>query len=137
VLPVDFTLTEDSEQTIEAVLGMKLKLKGIVDFSDLHAQPKPMSKQSYGKIMLLQALVKQAGKDFRIVHLTGGVQNPENRTVTLAGADIAGIIRTLGAEYRQVTARTVDIGLDASDINRQLRIVLGELSLESDAAEAC
>lgn len=137
VLPVDFTLTEDSEQTIEAVLGMKLKLKGIVDFSDLHAQPKPMSKQSYGKIMLLQALVKQAGKDFRIVHLTGGVQNPENRTVTLAGADIAGIIRTLGAEYRQVTARTVDIGLDASDINRQLRIVLGELSLESDTAEAC
>lgn len=137
VLPVDFTLTEDSEQTIEAVLGMKLKLKGIVDFSDLHAQPKPMSKQSYGKIMLLQALVKQAGKDFRIVHLTGGVQNPENRTVTLAGADIAGIIRTLGAEYRQVTARTVDIGLDVWDINRQLRIVLGELSLESDTAEAC
>lgn len=136
VLPVDFTLTVDSEQTIEAVLGTKLKLKGIVDFSDLHVQPQHKSKGSYGKIMLLQALVKQAGRDFRIIHLTGGVQGQENRTVTLAGADIAGIVRTLGAEYRQVTARTVDIGPSAADINRQLQIVHGELSMECDTAEA-
>ncbi|MEK4852179.1 beta-ketoacyl synthase N-terminal-like domain-containing protein [Paenibacillus sp. FSL H7-0756] len=135
VLDVDFTDTAGSQPFIDALLGKKLTLHGIIDFSDLHVQPKSCSKQSYGKIMLLQTLVKQAGKNFRIIHLTGGVQGPGG-THTLAGADVAGLIRTIGAEYRQITARTVDIGAGAMDIQAQLQMVQAELCQESAAAEA-
>ncbi|WP_238652002.1 beta-ketoacyl synthase N-terminal-like domain-containing protein [Paenibacillus piscarius] len=136
MLNVNFTDTGNSSQVIEELLAVKIRLQGVIDLSDLHALPMHTSKQSFGKIMLLQALVKQAGEDFRIIHLTGGLQGPEGGTLTLAGADIAGIIRTLSAEYSRIRARTIDIGLAGTDMDKLLQMIRNELQLDSHTAEA-
>ncbi|WP_410511156.1 type I polyketide synthase [Paenibacillus sp. BR2-3] len=137
VLAVSFKEVEGSKQVIDDILGMNLDIKGLIDFSDIHDQPVHMSKRSYGKIMLLQSLVKKYAKGLRILHLTSGVQGPLDRTETLAGADMAGFIRTLSSEYKQVLAQTVDMDLGSRDINQLIKCVYAELNGNDGMAEIC
>ncbi|AZS14155.1 beta-ketoacyl synthase N-terminal-like domain-containing protein [Paenibacillus lutimineralis] len=135
-LTADFWEEGGSDAAIETILGLKTHIRAVIDFSDLHSEPHHRSKQNYGKIKLLQALVKKHARGLCILHLTSGLQGVNGRTETLAGAEIAAIIRTIRAEYKEVRAQTVDIGRSSSSLVQDaINTVYAELSIDSAEAE--
>ncbi|MBZ9609089.1 SDR family NAD(P)-dependent oxidoreductase [Clostridium estertheticum] len=135
---VDFRNEDESKRVIDEILNMNLDIEGVVDFSDIHKKSTGVSKKSYGKILFLQAIVKKfRGKGIKLIHLTRGVQGLSDKVENLAGADIAGVIRMLGSEYRNVKAKTVDINFSISDIEKQISLIYTELNIEDDFGEIC
>lgn len=81
--------------------------------------------------MLQRFLAAKSNAPLRIVHVTRGLQDLEGAAPSLAGAQLAGVIRMLHAEHRSVTATTMDV--DADDPARD---ILAELH-RSDGSEVC
>jgi amino acid adenylation domain-containing protein len=96
-----------------------------IDLCDL-GEPSPWHE----RLAMLQRFLA-ARPNARILHVSRGLQDCEGAAPSLAGAQLAGVIRMLRAEHRNVIATTIDI--DADDPARD---IIAEL-LRSDAAEVC
>jgi acyl transferase domain-containing protein/acyl carrier protein len=113
---VDFTHERQVAETIEAILKhYNGSIKGVIDFSDLHAQPVAAHPGDFGKVVLLQKMIKALNRQaLFVLHFTKGLQTFGNVQPTLAGSGLIGFIKMLSAEYRMVTAKAIDIDFEVS-----------------------
>lgn len=120
---------ELSRHVAMKLLGSGKTWSGVIDLSDLHTAPSNSCDPSFGKVAFLQELLKELSQeDFHILHLTRGLNPYQSVLPSLAGADIAAFIKLLGAEYRKVNTRTIDIDLLPLNAERLRQIVLTEWS---------
>ncbi|WP_206326773.1 SDR family NAD(P)-dependent oxidoreductase [Streptomyces sp. S3(2020)] len=105
------------------------RLDAVADLTDL-VGPQAQVGQ-LGRVGLLQALVSSAeGRPLRLLHLTSGVAGS-----SWAAARMAGLVRSLGAEYSHVSATTVTCDIPAGDGEALLRLVEAELALDAGEPE--
>ena len=138
VFAFDFKDADQGMRAARRILKAKERIVACVDVSDLLSRPVSRCRVSMGKITLLQRLIEN-GRDasLHIVHVTRGLQTFGAQEPTLAGADLAGLVRLLGAEYRRVNAKTVDIDLPPTETEPVAEIVLEQLSIKNGEGEAC
>ncbi|QKH04690.1 SDR family NAD(P)-dependent oxidoreductase (plasmid) [Bacillus cereus] len=124
----DFANYEQGKQTIEKIVEEHDAIVGLVDLSDVRDEAVNSASIMMGKIALLQGLIKNLQVDaFPLIHLTKGLQTFGGTEATLAGANIAGLIKMLGAEYSKMLAVTVDVDLVNTDLEMFCYIVESEL----------
>ena len=108
---------------------------GVVDLSDL--SPAASFRVAYGKIVLLQALIKHHKRGrLPVLHLTKDLQALENERPSLHGADLHGLMKVLSAEYSQVKARTIDVDDHTIRHNHLSAIVRNEMAYDTNADAA-
>ncbi|SYX83885.1 Putative mixed polyketide synthase/non-ribosomal peptide synthetase (fragment) [Paenibacillus alvei] len=113
---MDFSDPEHAEYVLHHVMERTSPCVGLLDLSDWHAGPLFPERRKRGKIALLQGLIRNHyNTGLAVLHITKGLQAWNSREVTLAGADFAGFIRMLGAEYRNIHSTTVDVDFVPGD----------------------
>lgn len=87
------------------------EIEGVFDLSDLYSEPLESISVKYGRITFAQRLIqgRALNGSFTYIHLTNGMQAFKNTQPSLAGADFAGLVRSMGSEYRRLNGKTVDI----------------------------
>ncbi|HEY3366492.1 MAG TPA: SDR family NAD(P)-dependent oxidoreductase [Symbiobacteriaceae bacterium] len=122
----------------ERLLADHRALAGVVDLSDLSSQAPERSADQMGKVALLQKLVASRSREpFFVLHLTRGLQVFGNTQPSLTGADFAGLAKMLGAEYRQVRSRTVDVDCPPTDKQSLRQVIQTELAVHGGSTEVC
>nr|WP_218923395.1 SDR family NAD(P)-dependent oxidoreductase [Bacillus wiedmannii] len=137
---LDFNEESDQTRLIEEIFSNGKKIIGFVDLSDLHPINLNKCINNIGKITFLQRLIKKVTEieyPFTILHFTKGLQSYNIDSSSLAGADFAGLIRMLGAEYRQLKSRTIDIDLSLGDVKGITEIIFNEIRMENNSCEVC
>lgn len=118
-----------ARQAAIELLGSGKSWSGVIDLSDLHAAPSTSCDAAFGKVAYLQELLKELHqKEFHILHLTRGLNPYPSVLSSLAGANIAAFIKLLGAEYRNLNARTIDIDFLPHNVELLHKLILTEWS---------
>ncbi|MFF2024240.1 SDR family NAD(P)-dependent oxidoreductase [Streptomyces sp. NPDC058171] len=100
------------------------RVDAVVDLVDL-AGPPTLARQ-FGRLGLLQALVSTSGgRPLALVHLAPAT----SEAPWPAAARMAGLVRSIGAEYSDVSAVTVECDAPLADGEALVRLVCGELAL--------
>ncbi|MDQ0115564.1 beta-ketoacyl synthase N-terminal-like domain-containing protein [Paenibacillus harenae] len=125
-----------ARQAAMELLGSGKTWSGVIDLSDLHTTPFAGCDPSFGKVAFLQELLKELRKEeFHILHLTRGLNPYPSVPPSLAGAAIAAFIKLLGAEYRKLNARTIDIDFLLHDAELLRKLVRTEWSAVHSQSE--
>jgi acyl transferase domain-containing protein/NAD(P)-dependent dehydrogenase (short-subunit alcohol dehydrogenase family)/acyl carrier protein len=107
---VDFRDAEQTASLAERLMAMVADIATLVDLSDVGAGPSEPALLCVGKIPLLQTLVRARARDgLQVLHFTCGLRSFGTDQTDLRGAGTAGLMKALGAEYRRVRARTLDL----------------------------
>ncbi|MEV8517155.1 amino acid adenylation domain-containing protein [Dactylosporangium sp. NPDC051484] len=87
-----------------------------------------------GWLPWLQATVADRSRPLTLLLVTRGLEAPDGVTSSLAGAERVGLYRMLGAEYRHVRSRHLDVAATATDpaVADAVRVELGD---RGDAVE--
>ncbi|WP_139488197.1 beta-ketoacyl synthase N-terminal-like domain-containing protein [Brevibacillus dissolubilis] len=134
----DFSRPEQGQQAAREIQAGGAVIRAVIDLSDIHSQTAERIDIRYGRLALYQDLIKNNRiRGFHILHLTKGLQTFRTDAPTLAGADLAPLVRLFGAEYRKLQSRTIDIDFDLQkETFAQLEtILLQELTQNSPHAE--
>ncbi|MYV56019.1 beta-ketoacyl synthase N-terminal-like domain-containing protein, partial [Streptomyces sp. SID3212] len=100
------------------------RLDAVVDLVDLAGPPTP--GREFGRLGLLQALVPAiGGRPLRLLHLAHSAAG----SPWPAAARMAALVRSLGAEYADVSAGTVECDTPVTDGEALVRLVRSELAL--------
>jgi acyl transferase domain-containing protein/acyl carrier protein len=129
---------EDGVRLAKRILNQWPNLIGIVDLSDLSLEQRAHSEAKWGKITLYQELVKTfRNSSFFCLHFTCELVGFKAQRPNLSGANFAGLVRMLSAEYKSLYCRTVDV--DAASVTAQTlrRIVGRELGMNDPVTEVC
>ncbi|MDQ0115571.1 SDR family NAD(P)-dependent oxidoreductase [Paenibacillus harenae] len=116
-IAVDCSLTtaEQGRDLARDLLTRYGLVTGLIDLSDLSSTATNSCQTSLGKFAFLQEIVKRVRKqEFRLLHLTAGLQTFQAKQTTMKGAATASLVKMLGAEYKKLQAKTVDI--DSLDV---------------------
>nr|AAY89053.1 polyketide synthase [Sorangium cellulosum] len=127
-------------EAAERLLGAHPDLAGLIDLSDLSDLDPALDLDggaSAGKMAFLQRLLVAKRTAFRVLHFTSGLVAFRADRGSLSGASFAGLVRALGAEYRGVVARTVDVDRAAARADVLPSLVESEWSLPPEEGEAC
>ncbi|MEX2631027.1 MAG: SDR family NAD(P)-dependent oxidoreductase [Tistlia sp.] len=109
----------------------------LVDLGALHEAPAEEDEDPAGRTLFYQALVGTC-RDLSILYLTKGLLPFRCERMSLAGARFAGLVAMLGAEYRQVAARVLDIDQATQDDPPLLRrLLLQELGSALQETTLC
>lgn len=132
----DYSDSNQGEKAAAGIINTVAGITGIIDLSDLYANSVDKTTGGLGRIKLLQTLIKNIKSDrLCILHITKGLHKFAGVPMSLAGADIAGLYKMLGAEYRRVISKTIDT--DNLDRNHIRQIVLNEWSMSDSYSEVC
>lgn len=113
-------------------------ISGLIDLSDLHEVPQRILQPSLGKLAFIQELIKKyRSSDLRLIHITNGLQSFRGASSSLAGADMAGLMRILHAEYRKVISTTIDIDYSFHEEAKLRQLVLREWESSGQDNEIC
>lgn len=135
---IDFQRADHGVQIAGEILKKEGKITEFVDLSDLWSKPADECKGSIGKIVLLQELIKNLNYDsFSVLHFTKGLSTFRTDQPTIAGADFAGFVKMLSAEYRKVRSRTIDLDVSLEDLYKIREIIFRELGSQVVESEAC
>ncbi|MGD6960810.1 SDR family NAD(P)-dependent oxidoreductase [Fictibacillus phosphorivorans] len=135
---IDYTCAEHGKQLAEKILKESNKLLGVIDLSNVCDKEVTESEDSFGKVVLLQNLIKLQNEEFMILHFTRGLQAfNSGKTETLSGAQMNGLVKMLGAEYKKVNARTIDLDPASCDINDMAAIIKLEMKIMGGESEVC
>lgn len=135
VLYMDLKKTSDGRNAAQAALKTEPAISVVIDLSDLADSPADRLEPG-SKIALVQEIIKTTtAHSLCILHLTAGLVDNEDGNSTLNGAVFAGFIKILGAEYKKVTAKTIDVGIIPEDINEIRHIIETESQVEDNTAE--
>lgn len=85
-------------------------IAGWIDVCDLEADAADGGNWRERLTLLQRLIAGRTRGPLRILHLTRGLVDLPGSPPSIAGARMAAFVRTLGAEYRPVTATTVDVG---------------------------
>ncbi|WP_437627949.1 SDR family NAD(P)-dependent oxidoreductase [Sorangium sp. So ce1151] len=124
-------------EAAERLLGAHPDLAGLIDLSDIDPALGLDGGASAGKMAFLQRLLVARRTAFRVLHFTSGLLPFRADRGSLAGASFAGLVRALGAEYRGLVARTVDVDRAAAGADVLPSLVESEWSLPPEEGEAC
>jgi acyl transferase domain-containing protein len=104
------------------LLGRWPAIEAVVDLCDLDG-PVEGGPVGYGRVGFLQGVLAARGRSRMVVlHAAAG----HFSGASLAGAPLAGLVSALAAEYRGVTARSVDVGDAAIEPSRLLGLLARE-----------
>lgn len=116
----------------------KQNFQAVIDFSDLYSSTEDSDKRRSEKLVLLQNIIKSYHRrPLIILHMTGGLQTFRTQLPTLAGAELAGFVKMLGAEYSKLQARTIDANFPLTDIESWLKMITNEISIVDSESEIC
>ncbi|CUB27904.1 Polyketide synthase PksN [Bacillus subtilis] len=125
-----------AKETALAILKENTDITGIVDLSDLWREPVKAAADSVGKLTLLQEIIK-AQKHLFVLHITEGLQTFKNKQPTLAGAETAGLIKMLSAEYKKIKAKTIDIDQHSKSLDELQQLIKNEAAADDLYSEIC
>ena len=135
---LDFSDHRAGSDLIEQIIRQHPTIDGLIDFADLHAEPQGVPDRDEGRIAVLQGLLRQrASTALRVLHVTRGLAPFQGHRPTLAGARMAGIVKTVGAEHRKVRAATIDIEHGWECAEELLELAVREAFFGLDVAEVC
>lgn len=135
---MNFLKEEQGEQAFDWLRNNYSDVGTIIDLSDLHRKEVSSVEVQLGKIRFLQKFVKQVSENtLRILHITKGLQNYKQKEATLAGSDIAGLVKMLGSEYGKVQSKTVDIDIDIDRSQDIANVIYCELRYQELQPEIC
>jgi acyl transferase domain-containing protein/enoyl-CoA hydratase/carnithine racemase/acyl carrier protein len=120
---INFSNARSARISAQILIEQCDEITHIIDLSDLYDTPKIHDADNPGKTVFYQTLIG-ACKDIAILYCTKGLQLFQSAQASLAGAKFAGLVKMLGAEYRHVSARSIDIDQATYDQPRQLRQIL-------------
>ncbi|MCY9375153.1 SDR family NAD(P)-dependent oxidoreductase [Bacillus sp. T17B1] len=117
---------------------LKQNFNTVVDFSDLYGSTEDSAKRSMEKLVLLQNIIKNNQQQpLVILHATGGLQTFRTQHSILAGAELAGVVKMLGAEYSKIQARTIDADFSVTDVDSWLEMLTNEIAIVDSESEIC
>ncbi|MDX8047240.1 SDR family NAD(P)-dependent oxidoreductase [Gracilibacillus sp. S3-1-1] len=123
---------------VEEPAILKQNFQAVIDFSDLYGSTGNSDKRSTEKLVLLQNIIKSNQRHpLIILHVTGGLQTFRTQHSTLAGAELAGVVKMLGAEYSKLQARTIDADFSVTDIESWLEMLTNEITIVDSESEIC
>jgi acyl transferase domain-containing protein/acyl carrier protein len=129
---------EQARQIMRELLAEGKSIDGLVDLSDLDGDCGAQGGGSLAKIAMVQELIRASlTKPLRLLHLTRGLNPSQSCEPTLAGADMAGLVKMLGAEYQKISATTVDLDLAAAETAAVTALICRELALPDPENEVC
>jgi acyl transferase domain-containing protein/acyl carrier protein len=133
-----------ASETAGKELALKIQqvhgpIVGLIDISDVYAEPQSSARiDNIGKVAFLQEMIRDlSGDHFPMHHYTRKLVAFDNNAPTLAGGDIAGLYRMLGAEYKKLQAKTIDVDLDLTDVAAFRALVFRELCIRDRVGEVC
>jgi acyl transferase domain-containing protein/NAD(P)-dependent dehydrogenase (short-subunit alcohol dehydrogenase family)/acyl carrier protein len=133
----DFSNAEQGMQVAAALLEEQA-VAGWIDLSDYYRNPFQGRSSSLGKITMLQKMIAGfSGARFGILHLTKGLQVHLNQQPALAGAELAGLVKMLSAEYHKVSAKTIDLDLPVTDAASISELIYAEFANWDLHGEVC
>ncbi|MFD5410307.1 SDR family NAD(P)-dependent oxidoreductase [Streptomyces nojiriensis] len=108
----------------------------VIDLADVSDAPLTSPDPDWSRIALLRELVTEnRTRGFTYLHLTRGLTTFRTERPTLRGAAYAGLVRMLTAEYRGLSARTLD--LDTLEPTALREAAAAELAATDPVTEAC
>ncbi|MDJ0380479.1 SDR family NAD(P)-dependent oxidoreductase [Streptomyces sp. G-G2] len=108
----------------------------VIDLADVSDTALTAPEPDWSRIELLRELVTgNRTRGFAYLHLTRGLTTFRTERPTLRGAAYAGLVRMLTAEYRGLSARTLD--LDTLDPAALREAAAAELAATDPVTEAC
>ncbi|MCG8339224.1 MAG: SDR family NAD(P)-dependent oxidoreductase [Proteobacteria bacterium] len=130
------------------LLDRGLPISGLIDLTDLDEEATDIYKVRFGKISLLQELIRyqrelsELEQPLELIHFTRGLQLFEQTDVSiskvsLSGSDMAGLYKMLSAEYRHVAAKTIDLDANLENIEKDVQLIVRELSIPATDQEVC
>jgi acyl transferase domain-containing protein len=137
------TLTDadDADPATGATIAARLRAEPVtcvIDLIDVCAEPVDRASETWARIVIAQELVAGArSRGLRYLHCTRGLTTFEGARPTLRGAVFAGLVRMLSAEYRGVSASTVDLDPDACSLPRLREVIGRELAATDPVTEVC
>ncbi|WP_304364761.1 SDR family NAD(P)-dependent oxidoreductase [Brevibacillus dissolubilis] len=149
---MDFAQPDHGTQVAAEIMQAAAFITGLIDLTDLHREPVDKPADNLGKLTLLQGVIQESKYEpFTILHLTSGLipfdavnqpfytvpQTSDTVRPTLAGANFAGLIRMLGAEYRKIKALTIDTDAGWQDTNTLRDLLTIEWSQQEQETEVC
>jgi amino acid adenylation domain-containing protein len=116
---------------IESILSRYSSIAAWVDLCDLYRRDDEPGPWVARLRMLQRLLASRPREAMRLLHVTSGLQDLESAPPSLAGARIAGLIRMLRAEHRDVAATTMDIDAAADRTAEAALRIAAELGCNS------
>ncbi|MDP4181445.1 MAG: beta-ketoacyl synthase N-terminal-like domain-containing protein [Bacillota bacterium] len=135
---MDFSRMEHGIKAAGEILENGVAVTAFVDLSDIYSKQVETVGGCMAKITLMQQLIKNfrnTGMD--IVHLTKGLQTFNTGDTTLAGADFAGFVKMMGAEYGKIKSVTIDLDIIPSNFEALWDRISSELDNEKLESEVC
>lgn len=139
-----FANSEHRERFKKEVASTIANCTGILDLSallmDTREQTLSASQQIWGQIALFQELLHQLvmlRQPCRLLQVTQDIQNLNGTANALGGAELIGLFKVLGAEYRQCYAKTIDLESSKSELEDVYRIISHEWQAYDDFTEIC
>ena len=137
-LLMDFGKADAGKQTGQALLKSCQNGVRLIDLSDLGDDfPTQLNEIPWGKFSLLQQLIASISAPIYFLHITQGLITWRCSKPTLKGAVMAGLIRSLGAEYGKLQAKTIDIDLPLEKIEAISNLISLEFARDEAAGEVC
>jgi acyl transferase domain-containing protein/acyl carrier protein/NADP-dependent 3-hydroxy acid dehydrogenase YdfG len=123
-------------ELLAGLLRRRPDLRGWLDLCDLGPAEENPDAWTARLAMLQRLLIARAGESLRVLHVTRGLQAVPGPDPSLAGAQLAGFVRMLGAEYQHVTSTTMDVDapLGSAELAAQ---IAGELAAGAPCGEIC
>lgn len=135
---MDATDENSGQQAASWLVNNKKNIGAIIDISDLQTEPQDKVVVQMGKVRLLQTIISEKAREKLIVfHVTKGLVQFKQKTPSLAGADMAGLVKMLGSEYAKVQSKTIDIDCLLSEEKEIADIVANELRYSAEQPEIC
>ncbi|MET9661000.1 beta-ketoacyl synthase N-terminal-like domain-containing protein [Streptomyces sp. NPDC006510] len=124
------------EDAVARIVEAAGRATAVIDLADVSAVPVTAPRPDWSRITLLRELVAaNRTRGFAYLHLTRGLTTFRTGQPTLRGAAYAGLVRMLTAEYRGLSARTLD--LDTLDPAAIREAAAAELAAADPVTEAC
>ncbi|GAX60240.1 difficidin polyketide synthase [Candidatus Scalindua japonica] len=113
-------------------------LIGCMDLTALSTDYDDSKAVEAGKLVFLQQLIEhKRGTGLKLVQITSNLQDYGLKTTRMNGARLAGLYRMLGAEYKQVVSKTVDIDVSLNDRLKLKETLIQEWSSSDKHNECC
>ncbi|MCY9078407.1 SDR family NAD(P)-dependent oxidoreductase [Bacillus inaquosorum] len=94
----------------EILMSRKQQIENLFDFSDISNLNDSQNLIPYGKIVIIQELIKRSKKEspLSVLQLTNGLQIFKTEKPRMRGAELAGLLKAVSSEYTYVNGKTID-----------------------------
>lgn len=139
-----FADSDHRERFKQEISSLLTNCTGILDLSvlllDASQDKMPDNQEIWEKIALIQGLLHQLvmlRQPCRLLQVTQDIQNLNGTATTLKGAELIGLFKVIGAEYRQCYGKTLDLESRNSKLEDLWRIISHEWQAYDDCTEIC